>query len=65
MTANQRLGQQAANMMNGKGLISQCVGKVIQQALKYTHGKWIQWIINLSSKRIQRVANSIQIKDYP
>jgi len=63
--ANQRLGQQAANMMNAKGLISQFTGKIIQQVLKHTHGKLIQWIINRSSKRIQRVANSIQIKDYP
>ncbi|KTD32031.1 FAD-dependent monooxygenase [Legionella israelensis] len=65
IAANQRLGQQAANMMNSKDLISQFIGKVIQKALKYAPGKLVQWIINLSSKRIQRVANSIQIKDYP
>ncbi|WP_367607081.1 FAD-dependent monooxygenase [Legionella sp. W05-934-2] len=63
--SNQRLGQQAANMMNSQGFISQVIGNFIQKALKYAPGKLVRWIINMSTKRIQTVANSIQIKDYP
>lgn len=58
---NQQLGQKAANRMNSQGFI----GKSLQQALGYAPRQLIQWIINHSSKQIQRAANYIQIKDYP
>jgi 2-polyprenyl-6-methoxyphenol hydroxylase-like FAD-dependent oxidoreductase len=58
---NQTLGQNAANRMNKQGVI----GKAIQQVLSYAPGRLIKWIINYSSKQIQRAANSIEIRNYP
>jgi hypothetical protein len=47
--------------MNKQGVI----GKAIQQVLSYAPGRLIKWIINYSSKQIQRAANSIEIRNYP
>jgi 2-polyprenyl-6-methoxyphenol hydroxylase-like FAD-dependent oxidoreductase len=63
---NQLLGQQASDRMTGEGsVVSGLVGKVMQAILSYAPGKLVQWMINLSSKRIQRAASSIEIRDYP
>lgn len=63
---NQRLGQQASDRMTSQGsVLSGLTGKVMQAVLNYAPGKLVQWMINLSSKRIQRAARSIEIKDYP
>jgi len=63
---NQRLGQQASDRMTSQGgLVSKLVGKTMQAVLNYAPGKVVRWMINISSKRIQRAARSIVIKDYP
>jgi 2-polyprenyl-6-methoxyphenol hydroxylase-like FAD-dependent oxidoreductase len=61
IAVNQRLGQKAANRMNSQGFI----GKSMKKVLRYAPSQLIQWIINHSSKQIQRAANSIRIKEYP
>jgi len=60
---NQALGVTAAKIMRSQEK-NNFISWLLKYLMNFAPGSWIKFFINLSTKRIQRAANSIKLKDY-